>query len=533
MKCTNCGKERSKTTPFCGKWGYQFDSIPNEEKTYEKLNLKKYFSYYKKFGNLRKGDKLKFTFFTAFLYLLLFVTLIFFNIYLPRIIKDYKSDNAAFSQVGINQFVENWNAEAALNHTGITNGIKLGNKKKMFMKATRKDIDLENGTEVILIREGRDLSLFEYKSESLEINQIEKLLTELIGILPAEISQDQIMAAVDEFNHSCEGKRITGIEGFKLEFSPARDKDSVAFTTTCSYIYRNGMMDSENITGLDFGITMEDNFNQYNELYSEAKTKNNNRYYKSFADDEEYIDVAITIVSNHLKSPSSADYVDAKVKEKDAYGRAVVFLSVDAQNSFGAMIRTHFCIVIRGINSDGTGDYRESTAIMTYDQGQENNVAEYLKKQNNFGEPDENSSESLSAKDFTVTEHSTYSVYDRGFYQIFVDKVTGRIFYIELTVQKQYLDTEDYDKAKLSRELNAIIFSAATNDTTSQMENKQLELYDTYNQTVREPFYEEGVLYSAIESGDSVKFSMMAVDKTICEENNFNTQAILKLLSDS
>ena len=86
---------------------------------------------------------------------------------------------------------------------------------------------------------------------------------------------------------------------------------------------------------------------------------------------------------------------------------------------------------------------------------------------------------------------------------------------------------------RIINELNAIIFSAATNDTTSQMENKQLELYDTYNQTVREPFYEEGVLYSAIESGDSVKFSMMAVDKTICEENNFNTQAILKLLSDS
>lgn len=532
MKCKNCGKEQSKGTPFCEECGCQFDSIPDKEKTYEKMNLKKYFSYYKKFGNLRKSDKLKFILFTAFLYLLLFITLMFLTVNLPNIIKDYKSDNAVFSQVGINQFAENWNAEAALSPTGITNGIRLANKKKMFMKAARKDIDLGNGAEIILIRKGRDLSLFEYKSESFEINQIEKLLTELIGILPTEISQDQVIAAVSDFNQSCEGKRITGIDGFKLEFSPAQDKESVAFTTTCCYIYRNGMMDSENITGLDFGITMEDNFNQYNELYSEAKNKNNNKYYKSSATDAEYIDIAKTIVSDYLKSPSFAVYVDAKVKERDTYGRAVVLLSVDAQNSFGAMIRTHFCIVIRGINSDGTGDYRESTAIMTYDQGQDNNVAEYLKKQNNFGEPDENSSESLSVKDFTVTEHSTYSIYDRGFYRIFADKATGRVFYIELTVQKQYLDTKDYDKAKLSRELNAIIFSAATNDTTSQMENKQLKLYDTYNQTVSEPFYEEGVLYSAIESGESVKFSMMAVDKTICEENNFSTQAILKLLSD-
>lgn len=545
--CPECGKEiNDEVKKICPNCGYSFEGNnlkessmidkehSNEQNNYEKLTLKNYFTYFNKFSNLRKDDKKKFIIITVSL---LFIVLAFFMIIIPEIIKDYKDyieDNAVFSQVEINQFAKKWNYEADLNPTGITNGVKLGNKKKMFMVFSRADIKLGDEIELTLFREGRDLSRLEYKNENFKMDQSKELLKEIIDILPGQVSEEQYINAINEFNLSCENKRVSGIKGFKLEFLQSADKGKISFKTTCNYIYREGLMNSENVTGLDFGITMEYFYARYNELYSEAKKKRNTKYYKNFASDEEYISVAELIVSKNLKSPSSAVYVDARVIDRDAYGRGIVLLAVDAENSFGAMVRTYFCIVIRGINSDGTGDYNESTGIITYDApSQEYDVVEYMKKQNNFGEPDEEEpTEELSSKNFIVTEHSTYHVYDSGFYRIFVDKYLGRIFYIELLLPKKYLNVDNIEDYAVSKQLAGIIFAAATNSTTTQVEHNLVKLYEVYGQSVNDAFYEEGVLYEAIELDNYVKFSMMAVDKLICEENNYKTEAILRLLSD-
>lgn len=50
------------------------------------------------------------------------------------------------------------------------------------------------------------------------------------------------------------------------------------------------------------------------------------------------------IVSENLKSPSTADFHNHRViREKD--GEFLVFVSVDAANSFGAKVRTHFLVI--------------------------------------------------------------------------------------------------------------------------------------------------------------------------------------------
>ena len=74
--------------------------------------------------------------------------------------------------------------------------------------------------------------------------------------------------------------------------------------------------------------------------------------------DADYIDCAKSVASNYLKAPSTATYSDCEVVEKDDYGRALVFLTVESQNSFGAYVRTYFAVVIES--------YDKSTEEYTY-----------------------------------------------------------------------------------------------------------------------------------------------------------------------
>lgn len=67
--------------------------------------------------------------------------------------------------------------------------------------------------------------------------------------------------------------------------------------------------------------------------------------------DEDYILCAHSAVSDLLKSPSTATYSNEEVVEKDDYGRVLVTLSVDSQNSFGAYVRTNFAVVIESYDT--------------------------------------------------------------------------------------------------------------------------------------------------------------------------------------
>lgn len=76
--------------------------------------------------------------------------------------------------------------------------------------------------------------------------------------------------------------------------------------------------------------------------------------------DEDYIDCAKSVAYNQLKAPSTASFSDGKVVEKDDYGRALVTFTVDAENSFGAYVRTYYAIVIE--------TYDKSTEQFTYNR---------------------------------------------------------------------------------------------------------------------------------------------------------------------
>ena len=106
--------------------------------------------------------------------------------------------------------------------------------------------------------------------------------------------------------------------------------------------------------------------------------------------DKLYINAAEDFISRILKNPYSATLQEAYVVEKDNYGRAIVYIDITAENSFGGTVRNQFYVCILEVDDDG-GDYRhngEFSYCEIPDTGSAGDIGlSYLKEMNNFGEP--------------------------------------------------------------------------------------------------------------------------------------------------
>ena len=124
-------------------------------------------------------------------------------------------------------------------------------------------------------------------------------------------------------------------------------------------------------------LTLNDFIDAYNKALrsSVSATTNTN------VSDSEYIGCAKTLISKALKNPSSAQYNDARIYEKDNYGRAIVYLDISAQNGFGGWVRSQFYVCIHTVDSDGTFTYNSS---MPYIDDESFSLYESFKVINSF-----------------------------------------------------------------------------------------------------------------------------------------------------
>lgn len=99
--------------------------------------------------------------------------------------------------------------------------------------------------------------------------------------------------------------------------------------------------------------------------------------------DELYINAAEDLIYNTLKNPYSASLHDSYIVEQDNYGRAIVYLDITAENSFGGMIRNEYYVCIHEAKSDGT--YRHNGSL-SYCEANDISL-DYLKRINGWGEP--------------------------------------------------------------------------------------------------------------------------------------------------
>lgn len=97
---------------------------------------------------------------------------------------------------------------------------------------------------------------------------------------------------------------------------------------------------------------------------------------------EKYIECAKSLISKDLVHPSTAVYNEAKIKETDGYGRAIVYLDISAQNVYGGWSRVEYYVCIQSIASDGTYTYDEK---MPYFIDDYDKLYSFFKGINNFG----------------------------------------------------------------------------------------------------------------------------------------------------
>ena len=119
-------------------------------------------------------------------------------------------------------------------------------------------------------------------------------------------------------------------------------------------------------------------------IFSDSDTQENKE-----SMDEHYFSAAEQLVSENLKSPSTALYSEEEIVEEDDYGRVLVRLAVDAENGFGATIRNYAAVVILDYDEDEeTFRYNPYSAVQLYDsKSSQENVEDVVKSMNDWNEP--------------------------------------------------------------------------------------------------------------------------------------------------
>ena len=95
---------------------------------------------------------------------------------------------------------------------------------------------------------------------------------------------------------------------------------------------------------------------------------------------------AKTLISQQLKAPSSAKWHDCKVIDKDSYGKYLVYIKVEATNSFGGYVTNEYLVVVKDIQRNGEFRYNTSFAIQSVEPEFYDSVLEATKTLNGWNE---------------------------------------------------------------------------------------------------------------------------------------------------
>lgn len=82
---------------------------------------------------------------------------------------------------------------------------------------------------------------------------------------------------------------------------------------------------------------------------------------------EEYVvNAARNVVNEQLIAPGTAIYSGEEILEKDDYGRYLVYLDVDAENSYGAKVRSEWCVVVFSVTKDDFHYNNQASYVNSY-----------------------------------------------------------------------------------------------------------------------------------------------------------------------
>ena len=403
-----------------------------------------------------------------------------------------------YSYVRVNDVVRSWNAAAEQNPSGITHGVKITK-------------DAINQRRVIALADGVTVEFKTVSTHKADIAEVavtlpsesaldNATLTELLGILAGDTP---VAGSIDEYLGAVQPLAQEEITGFRVEFRPASNKSDINFIIKPIYPYQLSLQKGSGVTGLNFGSTVEDFCSAYNQKM-EDRSKGS---FLTTASDEKFINAAKSAVLEQLKAPSTASWVSAKVEERDAYGRAIVTLTVDAQNSFGAIIRDYYAVCIDGVTADGKYMCDQYVGVRTYDPQWGQLGINEAKQLNDFGEP-RNASNMTQPDDFSVRTVGSYQVYEYQGVMLFVEPATNKICSVWVLADEVPEDSSatktivgfatDFSTSKMPM-FGALVDSGATHTDGVMFETVKRASQIAYCATaVTEQLYEQGLRTSAL-----------------------------------
>ncbi len=98
------------------------------------------------------------------------------------------------------------------------------------------------------------------------------------------------------------------------------------------------------------------------------------------------IGCAKTVISEQLKAPSSAIWHDCKIIDKDSHGRYLVYVNVEATNSFGGYVTNEYLVVVCNVKKDGNFSYNPNFAVQSVTSSTYDLVVDVIKNLNNWNE---------------------------------------------------------------------------------------------------------------------------------------------------
>jgi tetratricopeptide (TPR) repeat protein len=135
-----------------------------------------------------------------------------------------------------------------------------------------------------------------------------------------------------------------------------------------------------------FSIEQESKEQLINDLESEKVVYLERLARENKEKDELALNVAEQVLLEQLKSPGSAEILKKTILEHDTYGRRLVFFLVDAQNGFGAMMRSGFLVVVRPILEEKSASYSKFFAAQKCEREPEEHEISFMKTMNKWNE---------------------------------------------------------------------------------------------------------------------------------------------------
>jgi len=89
------------------------------------------------------------------------------------------------------------------------------------------------------------------------------------------------------------------------------------------------------------------------------------------------------ILEKRLKSPATVKYAVMNITDEDKYGRYCLYVELDSQNSFGALVRSKYRVVLQAVYTDGTYSALSEAALPVSFI----NTEEMIKKINKWNTP--------------------------------------------------------------------------------------------------------------------------------------------------